>query len=393
MSRHNRVPQALRGPCRELSLDITGAISVDRGMKEAVQTVTEPDSQESGLRRPLSGVVAKPLIILVLLASTIFYLTKLKSDLVRSDISSPVVLEWIHGTSDRTLQQAIERDDQAAVAALIPLTPRDRIRDSIIERLAFDDTVKSLAVFLDQGWSVDGPNHDEAPLFNALHLGQKRAVAVLLGKGANPSARDPWGHTAMIAAVGALHASPEMIELLARHGAKFDSLNFFRNRNIKAGPLGERHERPLTLAARKGDFAAIQSLLKLGASPNALPTEASSPLFVAALSPDPLRVTEILLKAGAKVDEPAELHIRMPDENRPPNGTVLYFNYRWRKIAGTPLYLNARQGNVGTVRLLLEHGADANLKNQQGESALDVAIGECASFLRDAQHRIEKVGR
>lgn len=63
----------------------------------------------------------------------------------------------------------------------------------------------------------------------------------------------------------------------------------------------------------------------------------------------------MLLKAGARVDEPSD-----------PDG-------------GTPLWYAACRGNAGVVSVLLGAGADPAVRSAQGQSAL-----ECTTRARDA---------
>ena len=43
-------------------------------------------------------------------------------------------------------------------------------------------------------------------------------------------------------------------------------------------------------------------------------------------------------------------------------------------IGATPLHLAAKKGLVDNVRVLLEHGADPNIKNADGYTALDFVL-------------------
>ena len=43
------------------------------------------------------------------------------------------------------------------------------------------------------------------------------------------------------------------------------------------------------------------------------------------------------------------------------------------KRKGTPLHLAARAGHLSVVKLLVEKGADVSLKNNEGQTASDVA--------------------
>lgn len=41
----------------------------------------------------------------------------------------------------------------------------------------------------------------------------------------------------------------------------------------------------------------------------------------------------------------------------------------------TPLHIASREGCLKAVKILLEHGADAHMKNNEGETPIQVALG------------------
>jgi hypothetical protein len=45
-------------------------------------------------------------------------------------------------------------------------------------------------------------------------------------------------------------------------------------------------------------------------------------------------------------------------------------------LGRTPLILAAKEGHVTTVKVLLDHGADPGLKNETGETALELTASE-----------------
>jgi Domain of unknown function (DUF6438)/Ankyrin repeats (3 copies) len=98
--------------------------------------------------------------------------------------------------------------------------------------------------------------------------------------------------------------------------------------------------------------AAARVLLNAGANPTARNDNGGTPLgWSICLAPD---VAELLLKAGARVDEYSD------------------------RVGGTPLWYAAGRGNVGVVSVFLGAGADPSVR-RLGQSVL-----ECTKNARDA---------
>jgi len=103
-----------------------------------------------------------------------------------------------------------------------------------------------------------------------------------------------------------------------------------------------------------GDADKVEKLIKAGQDPNG-PKDAVSRFagvnmttLILAISSNRVGVARVLLKAGV-------------NPNAATDGGL------------TPLMVAARRGSVDGVQLLLESGADANLKDTNGDSALDFA--------------------
>ncbi len=108
-----------------------------------------------------------------------------------------------------------------------------------------------------------------------------------------------------------------------------------------------KDESPLMMAVLKGHLAQAKKLIKRKAEVN---KTGWTPLHYAATNPEPssLDMTRLLLEHFAYIDAAS------------PNKT-------------TPLMMAAHYGRADTVKLLLEEGADPNLRNALGLAAIDFA--------------------
>lgn len=113
------------------------------------------------------------------------------------------------------------------------------------------------------------------------------------------------------------------------------------------GVIGQ-NELPIHDAARNGDAASVQRLLKENPALRDAPTgHGSTPLHLAAMNGD-LGPLKVLLAAGARVDA------------RDRDGA-------------TPLHMAAYASRTEHGRLLLQAGADPNLKTDLGRDVLSMA--------------------
>ena len=106
----------------------------------------------------------------------------------------------------------------------------------------------------------------------------------------------------------------------------------------------------LAEASKRGDRAAVQTLLKQGLNENAV--NAALPDGTTALHwavrTDDVEIAEMLIRAGAKVAAADRYGV-------------------------TPLSLSSLNGNAGMIEILIRAGADPNLANPYGETALMTA--------------------
>lgn len=166
--------------------------------------------------------------------------------------------------------------------------------------------------------------------FRAVVQDNPREVRSLLERGFDPNALDPSGRPGLFIAVqrGSLKAA----EVLADWP------------KTKVEWRSPKDESALMIAALKGDTELVRKLIARDADVN---KTGWAPLHYAATGGH-VDIIQILLDESAYIDAES------------PNKT-------------TPLMMAAYYGTPEAVKLLLESGADATLRNQQGLTAFDFA--------------------
>lgn len=167
--------------------------------------------------------------------------------------------------------------------------------------------------------------------FKAITRDDPRAIKELLNRGFDPNTPDPKGQNGLYLALRepSFKAAQVLIDW-----PKTDV-------NI----LNAKGESPLMLAALKGQQDLVEKLIKKGADVN---KTGWTPLHYAATSGH-LAIISLLLENSAYIDAES------------PNAT-------------TPLMMAAMYGSPEAVKVLIQAGADLNMQNQLGLSALDFAV-------------------
>jgi len=160
-----------------------------------------------------------------------------------------------------------------------------------------------------------------AALIWAASRNDKEMVDLLLSAGANAKAVNEFGATALYAAAD--FADPAVTKRLLAAGAD-------PNVALKSG------ETPVMTAARKGNAATVRALLEAGADPNAKEKNGGQTALMWAAAGGYSAVTEALVQHKADVNARSK-----------PGSTALMF---------------AARGDLGSVRALLDAGADPNLE-------------------------------
>ncbi len=111
---------------------------------------------------------------------------------------------------------------------------------------------------------------------------------------------------------------------------------------------------PLHVASENNNVSIVKLLIKYGADVNiyANTLYLNTPLHIAALN-DSSEVVTILLENGANIN--------------------IYNDYT---IGKTPLHLAVMNNSINSIKILLDKGADTNIKDNEGNTPIDLAQTE-----------------
>jgi ankyrin repeat protein len=263
-----------------------------------------------------------------------------------------VIKAWIDQGADWPDALANEAD-------LPPLNPKavamvDALRAG--DRQAFLKFVAQDAKLL----NARGPEGSTPFMYAALY-GDAAFLDQLLKKGADPNARNDAKATALMWAA----ADMEKTRVLLAHGADVNAQS-------------DDARTPLMIAAgRPGNIALVKLLLDRGAEPNptANPAGESSPLIQSALAAD-ADTMQLLMSRGANLKAPGATGVAL----------AMALNQNCAKCVDLVLKTNpgkddftgALQGvatfaDAGTIRMLLDRGADVNAFDPTGRTPLQYA--------------------
>jgi ankyrin repeat protein len=172
----------------------------------------------------------------------------------------------------------------------------------------------------------------------------------LLRAGARPDVSNRYGVTPL--ALAAANGNAAILSLLIAAGADPNAPS-------------AQHEPVLMTAARSGSVDAVRCLLDHGANVNAREPWQGETALMWAAGGNHAAIAQLLIRHGADVDAQSPT----PEFPRPQAGLTVLPRGRW-----TPLMYAARQGAVEATRTLAEAGANLDLADPDGTTALVLAI-------------------
>jgi len=126
---------------------------------------------------------------------------------------------------------------------------------------------------------------------------------------------------------------------------------------------------PIARAAWRGDIDAVRALVQSGVNINEEDASGSTPLFLAARGGHPLGPH----RCGQETAARSAFVAAMLDMGASPNAR----DHRPRTLGGssgwTPLFVALHHNQFKSAQILIERGADVNIRSDQGMSALDMA--------------------
>ena len=188
--------------------------------------------------------------------------------------------------------------------------------------------------------------------FSAIRQDDAKAIQALLQRGFDPNTRDPKNLHGLFLALR--EPSPKVAQIL------------ISTPKIDLNPITPDGETPLMMAVFRGQNELAIAMIDKGADVN---KPGWTPLHYAATAGN-VQLIKVLLENHAYIDTES------------PNKT-------------TPLMMAAQYGTTGAVKLLLEEGADVNLKNDLGLTAIDFAqyakkqdsVDVISAFIRAQQRK------
>lgn len=236
------------------------------------------------------------------------------------------------------------------MGALVAATGDIRLADAV-EKQDISTVHSLLSQHLDV--NVAQPDGMTALLW-AAHNDDVEAAKLLLAAGADIKAVNRYGVSAMTEA--ATNGDPQMLELLLKAGADV-------NTSLPEG------DTPLMLASRTGSVPAVKVLLDHGAKIDAKDSWHGETALIWAVGENHPDVVRLLIEHGADMNAQTK-HLEWPEMKK----AMAQVMSKYPAGGLTPLMEAARQNSYEAAEVLLQAGANPNLRDPNKLSAMVIAI-------------------
>jgi ankyrin repeat protein len=231
--------------------------------------------------------------------------------------------------------------------------------DSRLIQAVKSKDVEAVRELLKQRVDVNAAQGDGAtPLHWAAHRDDLATADLLIRAGARANAANDLGTTPLHLAC--TNRSAAMVDRLLAAGAS-------------AGATLLSGETALMTCARAGEAAAVKALLARGADVNAKEHEHQQTALMWAVAQRHPDVVQVLIEARADIRARSLTYAQTVVGEQTQRAGREELNYTVRRGGATPLLFAARVGDLESVRLLLQAGADANDSQPDGVSAVGLA--------------------
>jgi ankyrin repeat protein len=205
------------------------------------------------------------------------------------------------------------------------------------------------------------------PLHQAVLTGDRAAAQRLIRSGADVNAANRYGVTPLL--VATQRGNAELIELLLKGGASVP---------VAEAKLPEG-QTLLMHAARTGQVASMKALIAAGSNPNARETRSGTTAAIWAATSSRAQAIRVLAEAGADLNVLSKVTLYPHTQN----GVLLSgleegYSYVGQTVlprgGWSAAMFAAREGATEAVRALAESGANLNLTDPEGTTALIIAV-------------------
>src|SRR5262245_41086613 len=241
-----------------------------------------------------------------------------------------------------------------AIAVVLAASSMLAANLTLLDAAESGDHAAALRLLSAKGTNVNATGADGATaIMYAAANGDLELVRALIKAGANVKLKNQFGTSAISEA--AIIGSAPILDALLKAGA---------DPNFKT-PNGET---PLMAAARSGKVDAAKRLLDAGADVNAKETWGGQSALMWAAAQSQADMVKFLASKGANLNDHGMVHQWERKTLTEPRPTDM------NKGGFTPLIYAAREGCTDCVKSLLAAGADPDLQDPDGVTALNMAL-------------------